>query len=193
MAKVFYRGNLSDLEKSIIRVAGDSSKKWYINDFLQDLVQNGVKQFGDDSKGFANFLRRRPHLFDFQEDKLSTMFNSEEIRNMAKASDKGNLSDLEKSVIKVAGDNSKKWYINDFLQALVQNGVKRFGDDSKHLANFLRRRRHLFDFQDDKISTKFNSEEIRKLSVQQNEDIAKSMTTELQRKDVLENDSNKKD
>ena len=90
---------------------------------------------------------------------------------MAKASDKGNLSDLEKSVIKVAGDSSKKWYINEFLQILVQNGVKTFGNDSRNLANFLRRRPHLFDFQDDKLSNKVDSEDIRKLRAQHNEEI----------------------
>ena len=196
MAKVSDKANLSDLEKSVIKVAGDNSKKWYVNDFLQVLVQNGVKLFGDDSKHLTVFLRRRPHLFDFQDDKLSTKFNSEEIRKLRAQQNEDilkSMSDLEKSVIKVAGDSSKKWNINDFIQVLVQNGVKQFRDDSKHLANFLRRRPHLIDFQNDKLSTKFNSEEIRKLSVQQNEDIVKSMATELQREDVLENDSNKKD
>ena len=83
---------------------------------------------------------------------------------MAKPSDRRNLSYLEKSIIKVAGDSSKKWHINDLHKAVIEKGVKQFGDDPNHLANFLRRRPHLFDFQNDKVSTKFNNEEIKRLS-----------------------------
>ena len=189
MAKPSDRRNLSYSEKSIIKVAGDSSKKWHINDLHKAVVEKCFNSFRGSPKQFANFLRRRPHFFDFQNDELATKFNSEEIRNME--SDKV-LKHLEISLLKVAGNSSQTWNINDFHQVLVQKGVNQFGDDPKNLTNFIHGRPHLFDFENDKLSTKFNNEEIRKLSDQRNEHIFQSMSDlEVAMVRVAGNDSQK--
>ena len=126
---------LSELELSVILVAGDHSQSWNINDLHKVVVQKGITIFGDDPRNLAIFLRRRPHLFDYEVEKVFARFDGEEIE-MLKAYQNEN-------IVKSLSD--------------LEEGIKTSRDDSQFLANFMRRRSHL-DFQVDNPCTKFDSE-----------------------------------
>ena len=66
---------MSPIEIAVVRVAGDSSHIWKLQDFRTALVDNGVKVFGD-PPDLPNFLQKRPEMFYFQNDYIWTKFSS---------------------------------------------------------------------------------------------------------------------
>ena len=112
---------LSELELSVIIIAGNCSRTWHINDLHQAVVQKGIKIFGDDPQNLASFLRRRPHLFDFEVEKVYAMFDREEIEMLR--------GYQNENIVKSLSD--------------LEEGIKTSKDDSQFLANFMRCRSHL--------------------------------------------------
>ena len=66
---------MSPIEIAVVRVAGDSSNIWKLQDFRTALVENGVKVFGD-PPDLPNFLQKRPEMFYFQNDYIWTKYSS---------------------------------------------------------------------------------------------------------------------
>ena len=137
---------LTDWEKFVLRVAGSNSQNWNIDEFLKALKQNGGTAKRLNKESLTGFLKNRPHLFEF-ENGLFTAKSKPYIEEIF-----GSMSDLEKLVVKMAGDKSHKWDINQLFQELKE--VTQF--NKRSLVVFLNHRPHLFEVQNGIVATKFD-------------------------------------
>ena len=128
--------------------------KWDIDEFLKALKQNGTNAKRFDKESLSGFLKNRPHLFEFAENGLFSAKSKLVIKsNENEEILVGSLTDLEKLVVKVTGDNSQKWNINQLFQALKE--ITQF--NKRSLLLFLNHRPHLFEVRNGLIATKFES------------------------------------
>ena len=145
---------LTNCEKFVLKIAGSNSQKWDIDEFLKALKQNGTHAKRFDKESLSGFLKNRPHLFEFAENGLFSAKSKPVIKsNENEEILVGSLTDLEKLVVKVTGDNSQKWNINQLFQALKE--ITQF--NKRSLLVFLNHRPHLFKVRDGLIATKFES------------------------------------
>ena len=196
---------MTKYERDIVRVAGDCLNVWRIDELRSALLANNVQVLG--GPAFANFLRKRTHIFNLESGKVWTKFSSidslpssniTKVIIPAQREAQGvkreipslipdtqgvmppsipdtqrfaydipplipdiyeeifhRMTTYERDIVRVAGDSLNIWKIDELRNALQANKIPVLGGSA--LANFLRKRTHIFNLENDRVWTKFSS------------------------------------
>ena len=90
---------MTPYERDIVRVAGDSSNIWRIDDLGYALRSNHVQVLG--GPALANFIRKRNHIFCFENGEVWTKFASIDSLPSSKVTNVRISDDLRKKLDKV--------------------------------------------------------------------------------------------
>ena len=185
---------MTKYERDIVRVAGDCLNVWKIDELRTTLLANNIQVLG--GPAFANFLRKRAHIFNLENGRVWTKFSSidslpssniTKVIIPARAEAQGvkkeippsipdtqgfaydipplipdiyeeifhQMTTYERDIVRVAGDSLNVWRIDELREALQANKIPVLGGSA--LANFLRKRTHIFNLENDRVWTKFSS------------------------------------
>ena len=90
---------MTPYERDIVRVAGDSSNIWRIDDLGDALRSNHVQVLG--GPALANFIRKRNHIFNLENGEVWTKFASIDSLPRSKVTNVRISDDLRKKLDKV--------------------------------------------------------------------------------------------